>query len=245
MSQDDVNTVKALHNAFSRNRNFIEVKGEENWNYSGNGEFGKRDWWYGDKQHYTYLFMDEDGEAHAYLTFIFKEGADGPFVGSMKVLDIAFDGPSSLKNIFGFIYGMRAKITEVEFTFPRELDLALMLPEGDDVERRISGHLMGRVLNTEKVLSLMRHPKGEGCYRIQVDDKFLPENSGIYQVSFRDGRASSVGRIREAPDLTVTIETFLQLAIGLADLEAGLYREGTFLHGNEDILRRVFIRKSL
>ena len=121
----------------------------------------------------------------------------------------------------------------------------MLLPEGDDVERRISGHLMGRVLNVEKVLMLMRHPKGEGHYCIQVNDQFLPENTGIYEIIYRDGQAISVAKTEKEPDLTVTIESFLQLAIGLADLDAGLFREGTFLHANKETLKQVFIRKSL
>ena len=99
----------------------------------------------------------------------------------MEVTDIAFDGPEGLRSIFGFIYGIRSKITDVRLTLPREMDLGLIMPECDDVERRIGGHRMGRVLDVTKMLSLMRHPAGEGVYRIRVEDAFLPENTGTCQ----------------------------------------------------------------
>lgn len=245
MSQEDVDIVRALHEDFAKDCNLDEVKGDQAWKYNGNGEFGPRNWWFGDHHNYTYLFFDETGKARAYLTFIFKHGPEGPFIGSMQVIDTAFDSPEALRNIFGFIYGMRAKITEVEMTFPRELDLALLLPEGDDVERKLSGHQMGRVLNVEKVLMLLKHPQGEGSYRIHIEDQFLPENTGTYEVAFQDGQTLSVVKTEEPADLCVTVETFLQMVIGLADLNAALYREGSVLYGKEDLLRQIFIRKSL
>ncbi len=244
-SQVDADQVRALHEAFTRWKNLAEVKEDKDWVYKGNGEFGERDWWFGDKQQYTYLFQDDTGKDRAYLTFVFNHGPQGPFIGSMEVLDAAFDSPEALRNLFGFIYGMRAKITDVKFTFPRELDLALLLPECDDVERKLGGHLMGRVLNIEKVLMMLRHPAGQGTYRIHIDDKFLAENTGTYEVSFVDGHAESVRKVQAEADLVVTVETFLQLAIGLADLDAALFREGSRLNSNGELLRSVFVKKQI
>ncbi len=55
----------------------------------------------------------------------------------------------------------------------------------------------------------------------------------------------SVSRTDAAPDLTVTEETFLLLSLGLADLNAALYRENTVLSGNREVLKNVFPGKML
>ena len=180
-SQADADAARKLYEEFALKRNMADIKSDDQWIYKGNGEFGDRDFWHGDRQHYTYLFTDEEGRDRAYFTYIFNHGPEGPFIGSMEVTDIAFDGPEGLRSIFGFIYGIRSKITDVRLTLPREMDLGLIMPECDDVERRIGGHRMGRVLDVTKMLSLMRHPAGEGVYRIRVEDAFLPENTGTCQ----------------------------------------------------------------
>lgn len=41
------------------------------------------------------------------------------------------------------------------------------------------------------------------------------------------------------------LETFLQMAIGLTDLELARYREGTKVYANEKTLKAVFRRKML
>ncbi len=243
--QEDVDQVRALYERHQLKRNLGEMKTDHDWQYRGGGEFGERDWWYGDKRHYTYLFRDEEGQAQAYFTFLFNNGPEGPFVGSMEVIDIAFESPEALRSIFGFIYGMRAKITEVKITMPRELDLGVILPEGDDVERTIRGHQMARVLDVEKVLMMLRHPEEEGSYRIHIEDKFMPENTGTYEVDFAGGRTMAVNKTGEPADLAVTEETFLQMAIGLTDLELARYREGTKVYANEKVLKAVFRRKML
>ncbi len=245
VSQEDTDLVRALFEQNAYSRNLVELKDDAAWQYKGNGEFGERDWWFGDKQHYTYLFQDDAGTAVGYLTFVFNYGTNGPFIGSMQVIDVAYRSPEVFHSILGFIYGMRAKLTDVTFTLPRELDLSLLLPECNKVERKISGHRMGRVLNVERVLSLLRYPKEKGSFHICIEDAFLPENTGTYAVAYADGCAVDVAQTDGEADLSVTVETFLQMAIGLVNLDGALFRRGSRLYGNEETLRKVFVRKML
>ncbi len=244
LSQADANQVRALYEAWSLTGNLASVKEDKDWAYRGGGEFGERDWWFGDKTHYTYLFLDGT-TPKGYLTFIFNHGLEGPFVGTMEVTDIAFDDPATLRSIFGFLYGMRAKITHVTLTLPRDLDLALLMPECDDVERKLGGHSMARVLDVEQVLGLMRYPAGSGRFRIHVEDQFLPENTGTYEVQFADGKASAVARTDAPADLYVTEQTFCQMALGLVDFAEALYKEGTEFIDNAAVLQAVFVHKRI
>ncbi len=248
LSQEDVDEARELYRSFALRYNLADLGTEEDWTYRGSGEFGERDWMHQDKPHYSYLFRDQDGKARAYFTFVFVHGPEGPFTGTMAVTELIFDSPGSLRSVFGFFYGMRAKITDVSVELPADVDLSVMLPECDSVERKLKGYYTARVLNVEKVLSAMGHPDGEGTYSIRVTDQFLPENTGTYTVRFSGRKTTGVTAVctaeaGEAADLEITAETFCQLAVGVIDLNAALYRSGTKLNANRSLLERVFVKR--
>jgi len=245
LSQADTDKARLLYENFCRRYNFAYLKTAEDWKYRENGEFGQRDWQYSDKTHYSYLFCDGSGKPRAYFTFVFVYGPDGPFTGTMAVTELVFDSPEALKSVFGFFYGMRAKVTAVSVELPRDVDLSLMLPECDSVERKLDGHVTARVLNPDKVLLALKQPEGEGRYSIHVEDAFLPENTGTYTVCYKGGKAVAVSREAANADLELTVETFCQLAVGLTDLNGALYREGTRVNSNRELLDRVFVKKPL
>jgi len=244
-SQADVDEARELYIDFVKRYNFADLKIEYEWTYKENGEFGFRDWEHQDKTHYSYILRDKDGKARAYFTFLYIFGPDGPFTGTMKVTELIFDGPEALRNVFGFFYGMRAKIIDVSLELPRDIDISLMVPECDEVKRSFDGHITARALNIDKILLALRQPQGEGKYSIHVDDSFLPENTGTYSVSFKDGRTTEVTKDDGTADLEVTVQTFCRLAAGLTGLEEAKYLSGTKLSGNVEILSRVFTRKPL
>ena len=47
----------------------------------------------------------------------------------------------------------------------------------------------------------------------------------------------------KAPDLTVSIQAFGQMAAGCASLSEAVYRPDVTVAGNEDVLAKVFVRK--
>ncbi len=243
--EDEVAIIRKLYDAFIQDKNLAVVKNEDDWIYRGNGEYGKPDWRNGNKHQYTYIFRDECSNDRGYMKFIFRTGEKGPFIGEMDVQEIIYDNPKVFCQMLGFIYGMRAKLTHVNFDLLEEIDLALLLPECDDVERRLEGHFMARVLDVEKILSLMQYPVCEGKFSIRVIDDYLTENTGSYYVKFANGKAVSIERGDSETDMTVTVDTFMQLAIGRCDLYAALFRKGTSVAANRDILERIFIRRAI
>ena len=84
----------------------------------------------------------------------------------------------------------------------------------------------------------------EGSFALEVDDNFLPQNSGIYRVQV-DPEGTHVERCDAQTDLRVTIQTLTLLASGRIGLEGALFREGTHLAGNEELLSRVFTKRPL
>jgi len=240
MSQEDVNLAKGLYEDFATNYNMARIKEEEEWRYRENGEFGQRDWMFQDKTHYSYLFSDQEGKVRAYFTYVFTHGPEGPFVGDMEILEIVYDGPEALFSLFGFFYGMRAKIQKVNFCLPMDMDLRYVLPDCDQVECKKEGHFMARLLNIDLALKTLIHPQGKGSYRIRVEDSFLSENTATYQVTYEDGQVKEVLISQEPADLEVKVETLSQMILGLIDLKMAAFRPGTILHAKEKLLGEIF-----
>ena len=243
LCQEDVDQARALWHHFIGNYNLADLRDRQAWTYGDGGEFGSRDWQHMDKQPYSYIFHDQAAKARAYFSFIFIPGPRGPFTGTMKVTDLAFDSPQALRSIFAFIYGMRAKIRQVQMSLPADVDLSLMLPEPDLMERELDSHYTARALNIEKILAAMSQPGERGSYSLHITDSFLPDNTGTYRVTFAQGKTESVQKGEGPADLALTVETFCQLAVGLIGLEAALYREGTLLKSKRELLKKVFRKR--
>jgi hypothetical protein len=85
----------------------------------------------------------------------------------------------------------------------------------------------------------MPRPDLAGPWTIEVDDAFMPENSGTYRISYETEEAL-VARRDAAPDLRVSIQTLALLVSGRIGLDGALLRDGTLLLGNKPLLSRVF-----
>ena len=242
-SAKDIPAMKDVYAAFVQRYNLADLRGESDWAYREGGEYGERDWFHRDKQHYTYLFDDAGGKTRAFVTFVYVADASNPFIGTLEAVDFAFDGPEALHSMFAFFYRMRAKIARVKITMPPDLDLALLLPECDRVERRFEGHYAARVLNAEGVLRAMRYPQGRGAFSVRLNDEVLPENSGTYAVTWEKGCVVSVVRDDGNADLAADIGTFGQLAAGLSDLRAAALRKDVRVNGDCGELEKVFRRR--
>ena len=252
-SAEDVPALRSLYKSFALRRNLMPRRDDADWAWRGNGEFGEKDWLNGDKHRYTYLFGEGEpgsgvvGKPQGYLKFYFETGPQNPFIGTMRVEDLVYDGPATLRNILGFMYGMRAKLTDVVVEHGNDLDLALLVPEPDEVQAKLTGHFMARTLDVARVLEAMRYPNEPGFFSVWVDDDFLPENTGRYNVMFDHGCCHEVVHATDvdpsAADLVVDVRTFTQLAVGLVDLRAAELRANTAVNANRQTLERVFVRR--
>ncbi|MBO6014846.1 MAG: GNAT family N-acetyltransferase [Oscillospiraceae bacterium] len=240
-SQADVDELKNLYISLAGRRNLAELRPEDFWVYHGSGEYGERNFWEKGKVLYTYLLADGQGKSRGYLRFMFEEGANGPFIGEMNVTELMYDGPEALRNLLGFVYGLRAKITHVRLSSPEFLDFSVLLPECGEVERSIEGGMMARITDVPRVLERLPLPDA-CCFTLEVKDSFLPGNSGIYRISREKGR-TFVSRTEGPADLTLTQETLVPLCAGAMDLDTALFRADTILRDREEILREIFVKR--
>ena len=90
----------------------------------------------------------------------------------------------------------------------------------------------------QRLLEIIRKP--DRCsFIIRVEgDEFIADNNGTWEVCGKEAV-----RTDKAPDLTVSVQAFGQLAAGCASLSEAVYRPDVTVADNRDILERIFVRK--
>ena len=85
---------------------------------------------------------------------------------------------------------------------------------------------------------MIRKPDGSRfVIRVEGDEQ-IAENNGTWEV---DG--DNVELTDKAPDLTVSIQAFGQMATGCVSLYEAMYRPDVTVSANENVLTGVFVRK--
>ena len=239
--EKDLCAVRSLWDAFAVSHDLAELRDDAAWAWRGNDDFGEPDFFHPERTRYTYVVWSGD-EPCAYVRFAFFHEPDMPFVGELDVCELVWNSPAALRATLGFIYRMRAKVTHVNFSLAG-VELATLVPESDKAEQQVESHVMARLLDPEQLLRLMPHPHGSGSYVLQVEDEFLPEAAGRWQVVYADGRATSVARSDLAADLIVDETVACQLMLGRFGFADALFRPGVQVDGNTETLARVFTRR--
>jgi predicted acetyltransferase len=148
--------------------------------------------------------------------------------------------------MFGFIGGLSPQFSNVEWNAPRSVNAAAMFADNYEVTvtRPMGG--MNRVLNVPKALELIKAPLFNGSAVIKVTDKFLPVNDGAYHLEWENGVITKAALTDSAmPDLECDVETLAQLVTGFINLNEARHKRGVAVHGAEEALRGLFVRKDI
>ena len=104
-----------------------------------------------------------------------------------------------------------------------------------------AGNVSFRIpVNVQKMLEIIKKPDGSSFVIRVENDTYIEENNGTWEV-----RGASAEPTDKAPDLTVSIQAFGQLAAGSVSIDEATYRPDVTVHGNEDVLTKVFVRKPI
>jgi predicted acetyltransferase len=249
---DDIAPYAEIYKVFAQDKNLSIVRDENAWKH-----FLEKDPYV--KKQYTYLHratMPAGGETESRKNTPGKKAdippADGYLVFTVgdddgNVLDVkelAWTTIDGLKALFGFIGGLSPQFSNFKWSAPSAFTLSSLFPESYDIEIRHSPGGMNRVVNVPKALELLRVPEGAGRVVINVNDKFMPVNSGVYAVEWESG-AVSVKTTDRPPDMETDVETLAQLVTGFLTPEQAQYRAGVKIHGNRGALTALFPHKDL
>ena len=190
---------------------------------------------------YLYLWKDENGIAQSYIQYkdVMEEGEH-----NMSVTELAFIDKKGLYGALGIIAGLSAQFENLKWMMPTFLDTADFTGDAWSLEQKINPRDMTRVVNVKTALELMRRPKNEGEYVIEVEDENITANSGKYLVQF-GAHGTKVSMTKKDADISCDILTLSQLVTGYRSLENALHsrREGLEVPGNLETLKAVFTER--
>ena len=185
---------------------------------------------------FSYL-LRENGVPVAYL--IFQDIRHDP-AAILSVKDMAWVGRKGMNAILGFLGRFSADYGTIRMFLPSCLELFSFVrsPRAYDISQNVRQDYMVRAVNVRRVLEMIRKPDGSRfVIRVEGDEQ-IAENNGTWEV---DG--DNVELTDKAPDLTVSIQAFGQMATGCVSLYEAMYRPDVTVSANENVLTGVFVRK--
>ena len=182
------------------------------------------------KNDYTYAIFDGD-DACAYVSFSKKNS-------TLSVRDYAFNTEKDFLKILSLLSRFGPEFSNIEISLPEDIPIAMLTSDPYSVEKKVDHRYMTRVLNCEKALSMMKRYI-PSPFVIEIDDPFLPENSGKWKVS--EGKCE---RTDENADVLMSIQAFSQMINGYCGFEGTLFRDDVTLYNNFETLKAAFPRKA-
>ena len=187
---------------------------------------------------FCYL-LRENGNPVAYM--IFQDIRHDP-AAILSVQDIAWDGRDGLNALLGFLGRFTADYGTVRMFLPACLEMYSFIrtPRAYEIRQTVQQGYMIRTVNVQKLLEIIKKPD-DSRFVIRIEgDEQIPENNGTWEVC-----GNSAVLTDQAPDLTVSVQAFGQMAAGCVSLAEAMYRPDVTVYGNESVLSGVFIRKPI
>lgn len=222
----DIRAIEAVRN---KRYNCAVLAGDTEYLWAGADPFVTRD--------YTFVYYDAAGRPSAYAQIQARPGQE------LQCLRSCFNDRAGLEGLLALLKRYAADHSHAVIAMPTDVDPRALLPEFSfgTVERTIVQRGMARVVNVAEALSLARM-QGEGALRVAVTDGQIPENNGVFAVSFAPGMKNDVRPTDAAPDIELTIQDFSRLLLGCCDLDPQWLPE-VKLRGDLAEARKVFYRK--
>ena len=175
---------------------------------------------------YTYAIYDGN-EPCAYIAFHKVNSV-------LNVKDYAFKTEKDFIKILSFLSRFSPEFEKIEIALPSDIPIALLSSNPYDVQKSVNSRYMTRVVNCEKALSMLNR-NITSPFVIEIDDPFLPENSGTFKVW-----SGGCEKTEDKADVRMSIQAFSQMIAGYAGFEGTLFREDVELFGNLETLKAVF-----
>ncbi len=185
---------------------------------------------------YTYIHRTPSGEADGYVRFKVKR-PDRLFAEELFVLT-----PDALKGIIGFLrnYDGIVKTLVVKRQYQGS-PLSCLVDRIDGVKYEGDGGYAGRIYNLKKLLESNVYPEEHGKFSIlSLDD--LPQNKGIFDVEYENGKAIVTQRADGDYDIALTPPAAARLLLAGEGhtAETAIFLDGVELKGNAEAFFRAF-----
>ncbi len=103
---------------------------------------------------------------------------------------------------------------------------------------------MGRIVTGKKALELAAY-RGSGSIVIAVKDEILPENNGSFAVAFQSGKAVSVEKTDDQPDISLSVAMLSKFLLGECEASKLAHYPGVTVNCDSALAAQVFYKKPL
>lgn len=192
-------------------------------------------------QEYTYIYKDKDGLPKGYLCFRNQDEREGR---TLQCSRFVYTDTEGFRGLLALARSFSSDHLYISFSLPTDLYIPALIPEwsmgAGSCRRMFSG--MARVIHAEKVFMAARY-QGEGSLSIGITDPYIEENNGTFHISFSNGRAQKVRRDQSPSDISMGIQDFSRLIIGVLDTGAIPYLPDVTIHNQSAAIEQVFFKK--
>lgn len=189
-----------------------------------------------EKADYTYIHRNPSGEADGYVRFSVKR-PDEVIVEELFVLT-----PDALKGIVGFLrnYDGITKTLKVKKQYQGSA-FACLADKADGVTYESLDGSAGRIYNLKSLLENNAYPHAHGKFSILSLDE-MEQNSGIFDVEYKDGKATVTRRTDGDYDISLTPVAAARLLLAGEGhtAETAVYIDGVELKNSADDFFRAF-----
>ena len=188
---------------------------------------------------YLYVWYD-NGAPSAYVRF-------QPEGDTLQCDRFRFTSARGFRALLGLLQTMSTDRIHARFYLPESKALRYLLPEWSlgAVRWQLLCGGMVRVVRVREVLEKAKCI-GTGQVTLEITDHQIPENTGVYRVSFRDGRVTQAARTDAAPDAALTIPALSALISGVCSFtEAAQWMPSAELKTPNPALDQLFYKKEM
>ena len=196
------------------------------------------------RHRFVFLWRNDAGEPRGFVILKKKDGTvmDCRTDFGQPNAFIALDAEAYI-NLFRYIRTVYfANYQSLRLTVPDYIPLGYLLPEGNWAECTQGLNGMVRVVSVERVLKACRC-LGKGKLRIGIKDTMVPQNAGVWNLEFEEGKENRVTKCQEEPDVQMPIHIFSALICGIRSARDLPYMPEVSVVHEQAPLDSVFYKK--
>jgi len=191
------------------------------------------------ERQFSYLFT-KNGKSLAYV--IFEDVKSEP-EALLRVEETAWVNRDGFEAVLAFLGRFDADYGKISLPLPYGIDLLRIIRtrRAYDIEKSTEISYMVRVINAEKLLTVLKKP-ADCDFTLKLTDDIILQNNAVFRVT-ADGVERVTGEV--CPDLEIAHTSFAQLATGCIGLDEAMLKPDVQVNGKEELLRRVFTEKKI
>jgi predicted acetyltransferase len=185
---------------------------------------------------YTYIHRNHDGMADGYVRFRISRPDE------LVAEDFFTLTPDALRGLVGFLRGYEGIVKTLLVRKQYQgSPFACFADRINDIVYEFQGGYAGRIYNLKKLLENNVYPEKHGRFSIlSLDD--LPQNKGIFDVEYENGKAVVTRRVDGDYDISLTPPAAARLLLSGEGhtAETAVYIDGVKTKNNADDFFRAF-----